>query len=399
MNKICTIAIIVSAGKGKRFKTKIPKQYLEVNNNPLISYTLSAFNSHPMIDGIILVAAGDKLSFCKQIVKKYNFNKVLSVVKGGDYRSHSVFSGLKAVPKKTKIVLVHDGVRPVISSKLIKKVILAAEKNGASIAAIPPKNTIKEITGKWSVKTTLDRNKLIEVQTPQAFKYDVLMDAYKKLKGKLHKVTDDSSLVEALGIKVKAVKGEYNNIKVTTEEDLNSLKSQLQSTRLQNESYDAGNDWRIGIGYDIHRLVEKRKLILGGVKIKSDYGLLGHSDADVLLHAITDAILGSISGRDIGWHFPDTEAKYKGAPSSTFLKKSQELLIKKGYKIGNIDSIIIAQKPKLQPYYKKIVSKISKLLSVAVEDITVKFTTAEELGPIGNSEAIAAMAVVTILKE
>lgn len=358
-----TVAIIAAAGKGKRFQGKIPKQYIKINGRPLIYYTLSVFNSCPFIDGIILVS---------NKIENYNLKKVFSVVKGGPTRAHSVYNGLKAVPKDTEIVVIHDGVRPFVKPKLIKNVIDAAKRYGAAICAVPVKNTIKEVRGSF-VKKTLNREDLVSVQTPQAFRYKLLMDRYKRFD-----LTDDSALVS----KVKVVEGDYRNIKITTSEDLSYVRGPT-------------SDIKLGIGYDIHRLARNRRLVLGGVEIPYRYGLSGHSDADVLLHAITDAMLGAIGSRDIGWHFPNTDKRYKDMASSFFLLEAKRMLRKKGYKINNVDSIIIAQKPMLQPYYDKMVKNISKWLET---NVTVKFTTPEGLGPLGHKKGIAGMAMVSVKK-
>lgn len=375
-----TVAIIVSAGKGTRFKGKIPKQYVIVNNRPLIYYTLSVFNSSPIIDGIILVT--DNIEY----FKRYNFKKIFSIVKGGSTRAHSVFNGLKEMPKGVDIVVIHDGVRPFVKQELIKNVVNSAKRYGAAICAVPPKNTIKEIRGSF-VKKTLNRRDLIEVQTPQAFRYRLLMNRYNRFD-----VTDDSTLIELAGHKVKVVRGDSRNIKITTSDDLRYMKD--MGDKAQRTGPSAG--LRAGIGYDIHRLVKNRRLVLGGVQIPGRYGLLGHSDADVLLHAVTDAMLGAIGEKDIGWHFSNKDAKYKDMASSYFLINAKKILQEKRYRVINIDSIIVAEEPRLQPYYNKMMDNISKWLEIPKKSVTVKFTTPEETGPLGNKEAIASIAIACV---
>jgi 2-C-methyl-D-erythritol 4-phosphate cytidylyltransferase/2-C-methyl-D-erythritol 2,4-cyclodiphosphate synthase len=383
-----TIAIIVSAGRGTRFNAKIPKQYTKIGDKPILYYTISAFCKSPYIDGIILVCAEDKINYCKKFTAKYKFQKICSIVAGGKERSYSVHNGLMKVKKDTKIVLVHDGVRPLVSGDLIKRTVFAAKKYGAVITGVPPKNTIKQTSKDLRVKNTLIRDALIEVQTPQAFRCDILKKCYERFKNKLDKVTDDSALVEMAGYKVKVVLGDYNNIKITTKEDIEFAKNLLNvSDEIQ----------RVGTGYDIHRLGKNRRLVLGGVNIPSKFGLIGHSDADVLLHAITDAMLGAVGERDIGWYFSNKDPRYKGMASSFFLKAANKILRKKRYKIGNIDSIIVAQEPKLQPYYIEMVKNISGWLGIDKNKVTVKFTTPEEVGPLGDKKAIAAMAVVGLV--
>jgi len=386
-----TIAIIVSAGKGKRLKSKIPKQYLKICGKPILFYTLDAFNKSPFIDGIILAVAADKINFCRKLAKESNFKKVLDVMAGGEERSNSVYNGLKKLPEDTGIVVVHDGVRPLVSQRLIKEVVSNAKKYGSAISALPPKNTIKEVSGNSIVKKTLVRSSLVEVQTPQAFRRDIIESCYEKFKDKLGNVTDDSSLVECAGFKVKIVNGDYENIKITTADDIMLLRSII------GEKDSKGID-AVGVGYDIHRLVKGRRLVLGGVNIPSALGLLGHSDADVLLHAIADAIFGAIGERDIGWHFSNRDPKFKGMPSKYFILEAKKIAERKKFKIANIDSIIVAQEPKLQPYYSEMVSNISDWLNLPKSDVTVKFTTPEEVGPLGAKKAIAGMAIAGVTK-
>lgn len=384
-----TIAIIAAAGKGKRYQAKIPKQYIRINNKPLLWYTLSVFNASRFVDGIIIAADSKYINYCKRLAKKYCLEKVFSVVEGGATRAHSVYNALKAVPCRAEIVLVHDGARPLVKPRLIEDIVKSAKKYGAVITALRPKNTIKEVSAGSFVEKTHIRENLVEVQTPQAFRYKLLMDCYERFKNRLSIVTDDSSLIEMAGYKVKVVAGDYENIKITTKEDIVSFRN-MQNSALYG--------FRIGAGYDIHRLVKNRRLVLGGVDIPSKYGLLGHSDADVLLHAITDAMLGAVGERDIGWHFSNKDKRYKDMDSSYFLITANEILRKKGYKIRNIDSIIVAQEPKLQPYYTDMTGNISKWLKIRKENVTVKFTTPEEVGPLGHKKAIAGMAVVAVVK-
>jgi 2-C-methyl-D-erythritol 4-phosphate cytidylyltransferase/2-C-methyl-D-erythritol 2,4-cyclodiphosphate synthase len=389
-----TIAIIVSAGSGKRFQAKIPKQYINIAGKPILYYTVSAFNKSACVDGIILVCSKERIDYCRRLIRKYNLKKVFSVVEGGKERSNSVYNGLQEVPPGAKIILVHDGVRPLVSELLIENTILAAKKYGSAVAGIPPKNTIKEVSNDLLIKKTIARNALIEVQTPQTFKYEILKTCYDKFKNRLDKVTDDSSLVEMAGYKVKIVNGDYNNIKITTKEDIGFLKNILGKDKNAIKGIA-----KIGVGYDIHRLEKNRRLVLGGVSIPSKYGLVGHSDADVLLHAITDAMLGAIGERDIGWHFSNRDPKYRGMDSSYFLLVADRLVKKNRYKVRNIDSIIVAQEPKLQPYYIGMVKNISGWLGLDKNAVTVKFTTPEEVGPLGDKKAIAGMAVVGLERE
>lgn len=388
-----TIAIIVSAGQGKRIKSSIPKQYIEINSKPIIYYTLSKFNSFPFINEIIVVVSKDRVEYCRNIKEIYKFNKVVGIIEGGATRSHSVYNALKFLSCRCKddIVLIHDVVRPFIEQKVVKSVISKAKRHGAALVAVTPKNTVKEMLNGF-VRKTFIRQKLIEAQTPQGFIFDLIWRCYKQKRSVLNSFTDDCSIVESCGHKVAVVMGDYKNFKITTDDDLNYTESLFTSCK-------RSGILKTGIGYDIHQLRKNRKLVLGGVSIPSKYGLLGHSDADVLLHAITDAILGALGLRDIGWYFSNQNLKYKGINSNYFLLEAKKMVLRKGYRITNIDSVIIAQEPKLQPYYKKMVDNISRWLALDKTAVTVKFTTPENVGPLGAKEAIAGMAVLNIVKE
>jgi len=389
-----TVAIIVSAGKGKRFTGKIPKQYVLIDGKPVLYYTLSVFNSAPSIDGIILVSARGRVAYCRRLVSKYRLKKVFSIVTGGPSRGRSVDNALKAVPREAKIILVHDGARPLVKKTLIARTVKEVKKNGAVITAVVPKDTIKKVGLSGVVKKTFNRRDFVLVQTPQAFRADIITASYRKFRRELDKVTDDSSLVEKAGYRVKVIEGDYDNIKITIRDDLKFIKSALGEKRPRMQRNYSG--WRAGVGYDIHRLARNRKLVLGGVNIKSEYGLQGHSDADVLLHAVTDALLGAGGCRDIGWYFPDKDEKYKDRASKYFLQEAKNKLQRKGYRIRNIDCVIVAQEPKLQPYYSWIRENIAGWLDMGKNDVTVKFTTAERLGPLGHKKAIACLVIAGI---
>lgn len=378
--------IIVAAGSGKRFKAKQPKQFVELAGRTVLAYTVSVFDSHPLVKEIILVVAASQIKRTKDIVNRNGFRKISKIVRGGSTRSESVWQGLKSVSKNAKLVAVHDGVRPLVSSKTIEKTIKTATKYGTAVPAVIPKATVKCITKKKWVKQTLVRSQLAEIQTPQVFEYKILKDSYKGALRKFKGVTDDSSLVEMAGYKVKIVNGDYRNIKITTKEDLQHLRT----ANLEN---------KMGLGYDIHPLVDKRKLVIGGVKIKANQGLYGHSDADVLLHAISDAVLGAMGKHDLGWHFPDTDRKFKDIDSSILLKQIIALCNKESYRINNLDCVVIAQKPKLQPYHSRIVARMANLLLIDKKNIAVKFCSPENIGPLGDARAIAAMAVVSVTRE
>ena len=285
--------------------------------------------------------------------------------------------------------MVHDAARPLISQAVIENVIDAAEKFGGAIAAVPAKNTIKFVDAENFVKSTPPRSELVEVQTPQGFKKNILLRAYQKAKEENFIGTDDASLVERLGEKIKIVESDYKNIKITTPEDVKIAETFLSVEKKFPVT-------RTGFGYDVHKLVEGRKLILGGVEIPHSLGLLGHSDADVLIHAIIDAILGAAALGDIGKHFPDTDAQFKNIDSTKLLSQVVKLIQAEGWQIENIDSTVVAQKPKLSPHISSIRQRLSEVLQIDIEKINVKAKTEEGLGFTGSEQGISSYAVATL---
>ncbi len=365
-------AVVVAAGSGTRMGEKIPKQFLNMKGRPMVFHSVWAFISCHEIDKVVLVTGEDYISYCEGIFPK---TEKLTIVPGGKERSDSVRAGLAALGKEADYVLVHDGARPYIKKSTIAGVLEKTLETGAAIPAVVPKDTIR------TQYEVLERDSLFSVQTPQGFRKDILEQAYEEGEANGFFGTDDASYVEQLGIRVSITQGDYGNIKITTKEDLPEQES-LET--------------RVGSGYDVHRLVEGRDLILGGVNIPYNKGLLGHSDADVLLHALMDALLGAASLGDIGEHFPDTEEAYKGISSLELLDRVAERLKEEGFSVGNIDATIMAQKPKLAPYKEKMKNNIAEALGIPLGSINLKATTTEKLGFVGREEGIAAEAVCII---
>ena len=372
-------AIIVAAGSGKRFGSK--KQFENIGNEKIVELTASKFSRIHKIDNLVVVLPKEDLS------RRYNFPKRVKIVKGGATRQQSVFNGLLALDTDTDIVLIHDGVRPYVSAKIIIDSISAANKYGACVTAVPSKDTAK-IAGKGFAVSTPERKNIFLAQTPQAFRYSLIMKAYRKASAEKYFSTDDSSLVERLGKKVRIVPGDYGNIKITTKDDLNSINSKtLKPTNVR---------LRVGLGYDIHKLVKGKPLYLGGLRIPFPKGLLAHSDGDVLLHAICDSLLGAADLGDIGKHFPDTDNRYKGISSLILLKKTVELLQKTGHEIINIDVMLVAKEPKIAPHIAKMKKAISKIIEI--KEISIKATTNEGVGDLGKGKAICAYSICLIEK-
>ena len=364
-------AVIVAGGRGTRMKAPKPKQFRYIGGKTILETTVDKFRRSSLVDEIIVVTAQDYLEQTEELFR--GFSKSMSIISGGERRQDSVANALKLLRQKKvsddDIVLIHDGVRPYIELDIIASVTKEASEAGAAIPCIMPKDTIRDIN-----KGTLERSDLRCVQTPQGFSAGLLMDAYAKAFTDGSDFTDDAGIVEAFGHKVSLVKGSEDNIKITTPEDV------VLETR-------------IGKGFDVHRLVEGRKLILGGVDIPYEKGLLGHSDADVLLHALIDAILGAASMGDIGRLFPDTDPAFKDASSLVLLERAWNAVKYRGYDFINTDITVICERPKLAPHIDKMEDNICNVLNISRERINIKATTTEKLGFTGRGEGIAAEAV------
>lgn len=379
-NKRKIAVIIAAAGQGKRLGSDTPKQYLKIAGEPILVKTVRAFCNNDRVDYVFIVTNKDYIGHCEQLVNEYDLDKVVSVVEGGKERQDSVYQALQQINRKrpgVEYVLVHDAARPFVSQETINYVIEAAVGVGAAIACVPVKDSIRQGTSEES--RNVERSNLYNVQTPQGFKKSVLIEAYEKAFADKYYGTDDASLVERIGQPVELVIGQYDNIKITTKEDM----------PMEN---------RIGTGFDVHALVEGRPLIMGGVNIPFEKGLDGHSDADVLIHALMDALLGAAALGDIGRHFPDTDPQYKGISSVKLLEHVAGLLEDEFYKIGNVDITLMAQRPKIKPYIDDMRKIIAETLDVDISRINIKGTTTEKLGFVGREEGIAAQAVCLLYR-
>ncbi len=385
------IVIIAAAGSGNRMGSGIPKQYRMLKDKPVLVRTLQAFSSHPQIDQIYLVVPESHVTYCRNLIDSYAIEKVEKIIEGGKERQDSVFFALKQMDEDIGYVLVHDGARPLVSEGLISSVVEQTKLYGATAAAVPVKDTIKYVE-EGTFTHTPKREQLYAVQTPQGFEKKLLKSAYEEAYREKICGTDDAVLVEKMGKKVYLVEGEYNNIKITTGEDMMIAEAMLS----ESHKMDFEIDFRVGNGFDVHRFSENRKLILGGVDIPFERGLLGHSDADVLLHAIMDALLGAAALGDIGKHFPDQDATYSGISSLKLLERVGEMVKVKGFVIGNIDGTVIAQRPKISPYIEQMRTNISSTLQIDNELVNVKGTTTEKLGFAGREEGIGAQASVLL---
>lgn len=370
-------AIILAAGKGNRFGGSTPKQFQMIDGKEMIELTISKFEDNSKVDSIVLVLDGKDPDFDEKSAKYITeFSKIRTVVPGGKERQDSVRAGLKySIPG---IVLIHDGARPYVSDDVINRVIAEASKSGSAIPCVNPKDTIRED------EKTLNRDSLHLVQTPQGFKLNLISDAYEKAYNDGFYGTDDASIYERYFGKVSIVEGDYENIKITTKDDLKEEKT---------------FSYRVGNGFDVHKFDKDRRLILAGVEIEHEMGLLGHSDADVALHALMDSLLGAAGLGDIGRHFPDNDDSYLGISSLELLRRVKEMLRERNFVISNVDITIICEEPKIRPYIDDMIQRISGTLEIDRDQVNIKGTTTEQLGFTGRKEGIASLASALIYKK
>lgn len=387
-------AIIPAGGAGLRMGHALPKQYLMLAGLPILVHTIRALQQSAFIKTIIVVAPADHLEQTRELVRVYGLHLVAKVVSGGQTRQESVWSGLQNVPDNIDLVVVHDGVRPLVDPQLVDACVARASVTGAAMLAIPVKDTLKSVAGEV-VGATIDRRGLWQAQTPQVAKVNLLKQAYGAAAEKGFAGTDEASLLEQIGVQVSVVTGSAGNIKVTTPDDLVMAEALLGRGH---KEVDAVGVFRVGHGYDAHRLVAGRELVLGGVVIPYELGLQGHSDADVLLHALADALLGGAGLGDIGCHFPDHDPAYHGISSLLLLDEVAGLIREQGFAVANADITVIAQQPKLAGYFKEMRGKISRSLGVDSSCLNLKATTTEQMGFTGRGEGIAAHAIVALTR-
>ena len=388
---IRVVAIVAAAGRGRRMPGDIPKQFRLLAGKPVLWHTLHRLQEIPRISRIIVIGHEEDAQLHDEVMHYGGLSKVDGMVNGGAERRDSVLAGLRRTNPGDDIILVHDGVRPCFSRELADGVIDVAISDGAAVAAVAATDTVK-IASDGVVAQTPDRESVWHAQTPQAFARPVLLKAFDAAPEV--RVTDESMLVERMGHPVRLVEGEYDNIKITTEQDLQQMEWRFEADGVGG---GGGGKLRVGQGYDVHKLVEGRKLILAGLEIPHSKGLLGHSDADVLTHAVIDAVLGAARMGDIGRLFPDSDPAYKDISSLLLLDQVRARLVEAGGCIVNIDAVVMAQSPKLQGHVPLMESTLARHLAVAPDQVSIKATTTEGLGFVGREEGIAAQAIASIL--
>ncbi len=393
--------ILAAAGLAKRFKSGYNKVWAELGGKSLLERTISVFDSHPLIGMLVVVVGDDEKESALRLSTKYS--KAIHIVHGGPTRALSVLNGLNALPDQIKYVLVHDAARPLVSPELISRTLIAVIQFGAALPGLPISDTVKRVDEEGVIRETVPRkavvngvniNGMTSVQTPQGARVELLREAYSRYDFSGQEPTDEASLLEAINVEMITAPGDPDNIKITHPEDMQRAEKIL--------GYRAAfGEYRTGFGYDVHSFATKesgRPLYLGGVKIPRHQGLEGHSDADVLLHAVCDALLGAASLGDIGILFPNTDPAYQNISSLKLLSEVHRLLREEGWRIGNIDAAVVAETPKISPYRAMMQKAIADCLGVEESRISIKATTSEKMGFLGRGEGIACSAVATIQK-
>jgi 2-C-methyl-D-erythritol 4-phosphate cytidylyltransferase / 2-C-methyl-D-erythritol 2,4-cyclodiphosphate synthase len=370
-----TIALIVAAGQGTRAGGGVPKQYRRLGPKSLLAHAYDSLASHPSVDSVMIVV-GDE----KRAQDALGDRTPLAMVPGGATRRESVRNGLEAIGASDQ-VLIHDAARPFVPAPVIDRLLRALDDAVGAVPVQPLADTIAQAGP--ALGEVVDRSSLLRVQTPQAFRYDALLAAHRAWSG--DEPTDDAQMVRAAGHEVATTPGDPMLDKVTVEQDFAVMEA-----RLGNRTH------RTGLGFDVHRLADGEDLWLGGIRIPHAQGLLGHSDADVALHALTDALLGAIAAGDIGQHFPPSDPQWRGAPSARFLEHAASLVLARGGRIEHVDLTIICEAPKIGPHRDAICARIAELLRLDLDRVSVKATTTERLGFTGRGEGIAAQAAATV---
>jgi 2-C-methyl-D-erythritol 4-phosphate cytidylyltransferase / 2-C-methyl-D-erythritol 2,4-cyclodiphosphate synthase len=378
--------VIVAAGRGTRASGDLPKQFRQIGGKPMIRQTLVTLLGHPDVGVVQPVIHPDDVAMFASSVAELD---VLPPVFGGATRQASVRAGLEALaPHKPDIVLIHDAARPFASAELVSRAIAAAERSGAAIPGLPVTDTVKTVDTDECVAATLDRNILRLVQTPQSFAFPALLDAHRRAAAAGREdFTDDAALAEWAGLKVSVFAGEPGNIKITYEGDF---------ARAEATQFAALGDIRTGTGIDVHAFAPGDHVTLGGIRIAHAQALTGHSDADVVLHALTDAILGALADGDIGVHFPPSDPQWKGASSDRFLAFALKRLTQRGGRVAHIDINIVCEAPRIGPHRDAMRENIARLAGIDAGRVAVKATTSEKLGFTGRGEGIVAYATATV---
>jgi 2-C-methyl-D-erythritol 4-phosphate cytidylyltransferase / 2-C-methyl-D-erythritol 2,4-cyclodiphosphate synthase len=382
-----TAALIVAAGRGTRAAGPVPKQYVRIGGEPILARTLGMFLTHAHIDIVQVAIAAEDAPLYSEAVASFGDARLLPPIVGGATRQDSVHNGLLALAGHAPDrVLIHDAARPAVTADIIDRVLAALNDLPGAIAALPVADTLKQAGPDGRIAGTVDRAGLWQAQTPQGFRFADILDAHERAAAAgRDDLTDDAAVAEWAGLHVALVLGSPANAKLTTAEDIAMAERAVRVPNI-----------RTGQGFDVHRLVPGDHVWLCGIRVAHTHALQGHSDADVALHALTDALLGAIGAGDIGHHFPDTDPRWKGADSAIFLREALRLVGARGGTIGNVDVTLLCEAPKVAPHREAMRRRIADLLNLEVDRVSVKATTTEGLGFTGRREGVAALATATV---
>ena len=372
-----TSALIVAAGKGERLGGGLPKQYRLLGGKPVLRWAVEGLIRHPAVGSAMVVIAAGQQALAEEALAGLNIGPL---IEGGEQRADSVRAGLAAA--KGDAILIHDAARPFCPPEVVDRLIAPLEFFEGAAPVLPIGDTVARATDR--LNDPVDRNGLVRVQTPQAFRLDALRTAYAAWRGS--SPTDETTVLRAAGMHVATVAGDASLDKITTPADFERAEQWLASRMVP----------RTGMGFDVHAFAGQGPLILGGIKVPHSRGLSGHSDADVVLHAITDALLGAASLGDIGEHFPPSDTRWKGASSDIFLRHAVDLVSLRGAIIDHVDCTIIAEEPKVGPHRNAMCQRIAEIAGLRIDQVSVKATTTESLGFTGRREGIAAQAIASI---
>lgn len=380
------VALILAGGRGTRLGADLPKQYLPLGDSVVLRHAVRNFVDHPGIDDVRVVIGAEDRERCDSALAGLD---LLEPVTGGSSRQESARLGLESlVSISPERVLIHDAARPFADAGTIARTLAALETHPAALPALPVSDTLKRERsgdGDRMIAETVERTGLWRAQTPQGFRFTEILAAHRAAAGLA--LTDDAAVAEQAGLDVALVSGNEENVKITTEEDLDRARRRLEGRRA---------DLRTGTGFDVHKFGEGDAVTLCGVEIPHDRALAGHSDADVGMHAITDALLGAIAEGDIGIHFPPSDPRWRGEPSQTFLCHAAELVRRRGGSIVNLDLTLICERPRIAPHRESMIRRIAETLGIEPGQVSIKATTTEGLGFTGRGEGIAAQAVATV---
>jgi 2-C-methyl-D-erythritol 4-phosphate cytidylyltransferase / 2-C-methyl-D-erythritol 2,4-cyclodiphosphate synthase len=383
-------ALIVAAGRGARAAEPVPKQYALLGSVPMLTRTLGVFLGHPAVDLALVVIADADRALYQQAVA-HGHPKLAPPALGGDTRQRSVLNGLRALAAHAPAqVLIHDAARPFVTPDVVDRVIAGLERAPGAIAAVPLADTLKRAGDGGRIAATLPRAALWRAQTPQGFRFDAILGAHEAaLAAGRDDLTDDAAVAEWAGIPVELVAGSEANVKLTTAEDMALAARAVQSA--------PAGEVRTGQGFDVHRFAAGDHVWLCGIRIAHSHALEGHSDADVALHALTDALLGAIGDGDIGQHFPNSDPRWRGAASHLFLSDAARRVRARGGAITNVDVTILCEAPKIAPHREAMRGRVAEILGIDVARVAVKATTTEGLGFTGRREGVAALATATVV--